>query len=262
MIVDNGSSDRSVDLFRREAPVAQVIETGRNLGFAGGYNVGLKYCLAHGAEWILMVNNDTIAAPDLVCKLLAGFSADTGAVGPLIYYASSPHQIWSQGGSLDRILLELTGQHDRESAIPSAVTSRDFLSGCCLLLRRSALEQVGLLDEGFFLYYEDQDWCVRFHQADWKMNLAPEAHLWHKVSLSSDGKNSPNERYWMARSSIRYFRKHIRGWAWLAVIPWRLGSAIKTSLRLIGMRKWKSLQAFWRGLRDGLMGEAPSVHSR
>jgi GT2 family glycosyltransferase len=112
---------------------------------------------------------------------------------------------------------------------------------------------VGLLDEHFYpIYYEDLDFSVRFRQAGWKMLMAPQAKLWHKVSLTNQGSDSPNERYLMARMSVRYYRKHVRNLAWCVVIPWRMGSAIKTSLRLLAHQKIAPLNAYWRGLLDGL----------
>ena len=148
-------------------------------------------------------------------------------------------------------LMQPRDQHGRNLAIPEYPVEREFLSGCCLLLQSPALKEIGLLDEDFFLYYEDLDWCIRFRKAGWKLIIVPAAKLWHKVAVSSKGSDLPNERYWMAYSSIHYFQKHIRGFAWIVVIPWRFGSAIKTSLRLIFRGQYTALKLYWKGLRDG-----------
>jgi hypothetical protein len=129
----------------------------------------------------------------------------------------------------------------------------DLVPFCGVLLSRTALEQVGMLDERFFMYYEDMDYSLRLRQAGLRILFVPAASMWHKVSLSSGGRDSPNERYWMARSSVQYFRKHVRGWRWLVVTPYRLGSAIKTVARLLIRGHHRSAQAYLCGLRDGLI---------
>jgi hypothetical protein len=132
------------------------------------------------------------------------------------------------------------------------VLERDYLVACALLLSRCLLTQVGLFDERFFMYYEDSDLSLRACQAGFRLLLAPQAHVWHKVAVSSGGSDSPNERYWMARSSILFFGKHVRGWRWLIVLPYRAGSAIKTLLRLTLRHRPEAARAYGRGLRDGV----------
>jgi hypothetical protein len=123
---------------------------------------------------------------------------------------------------------------------------------CALLLSRRFLTQVGLFDERFFMYYEDFDLSLRARQAGFKILLSPQAKVWHKVAVSSGGSDSPNERYWMARSSVLFFSKHVRGLRWLIVLPYRTGSAVKTVLRLALRGRAGSAWAYVRGLRDGL----------
>jgi GT2 family glycosyltransferase len=110
---------------------------------------------------------------------------------------------------------------------------------------------VGLLDEGYFLYYEDMDYCRRARTAGWRIRLQPDAHVRHDVSASSGGRDSPPERYWMAQSSGRYFRTHGRGPRILLIVPFRLGSALKMTARLLTQGKRDSLRAYWRGLLIG-----------
>lgn len=133
----------------------------------------------------------------------------------------------------------------------TAVLPIDFVPGCGMLLTRQAIEEVGLFDEGFFMYYEDSDLCLRLKRAGWQLQTITTAQMWHKVSLSSGGEDSPNERYWMARSSIRFFAKHARYWQLPIIIGWRKASAIRTTLRLLRHGKFTALTAYWRGLRDG-----------
>ena len=152
------------------------------------------------------------------------------------------------------LLLEMTGNHGRGRALPAAPVAQGFLSGCALLLPRSTVERVGLWDERFFMYYEDLDYCRRVAAAGLRLVLVPTAAMWHKVSVSSGGSNSPQERYAMARSSGLYFRKHMRPWQAPFIVAFRLGSALRWTLRLAGRGQWASLCAYWRGLRDGWLG--------
>jgi len=252
LVIDNGSEDDSLIRLKNQTSDYQLIASPKNLGFASGYNLGMRTCLENGANLILIINNDTLADSNMLSEMVALMAPDVGLVAPIIYYAERPTEVWSQGGRMNWLLMEVIDNHGRNQPTPDLPFESDFLSGCCLLFNRKAIEKVGLLDEEFFLYYEDMDWSVRFQQAGYQKLVAPRAKLWHKVSRSSGGYDSPNERYWMARSSMIYFRKHVHGAAWLAVIPWRSGSAIKTSLRLVRSGRYAALKAFWKGLRDGL----------
>jgi GT2 family glycosyltransferase len=108
------------------------------------------------------------------------------------------------------------------------------------------------MDEDFFVYHEEHDYCYRVGRAGYHLLLEPRAKVWHKVSLSSGGSDSSGARYWMAKNIWFFFRKHAAWWQWFFIIPWRAGSAFKTTVRLSRQRHWKALRAYWRGLRDGL----------
>ncbi|GAB4533069.1 MAG: glycosyltransferase family 2 protein [Anaerolineales bacterium] len=257
IVVDNGSSDDSVAQLRVATPEVMLMTNERNLGFSGGYNLGIRQALALGAAYVLIINNDAILAPDALATLLQHAAPGVGALAPLIYHAPPERVIWSLGGRTHPWTLEKSnpwvGQPDR-GTLPHII-EQDFLTGCILLLPRATLETVGLFDEGFWLYYEDMDFARRVRLAGLRMLTVTEAHAWHKVASSSGGSDSPSERYWMARSSVRFFRKHGWGWRMLVILPYRLGSALKTSLQLGARGRFQALHAYWRGLRDGMREE-------
>ncbi len=258
--MENGSTDGSPERIAQAFPQVAQLCIPKNLGFAGGYNAGIRYALEHGADFVFMLNNDTLAPPGMLEPLVeAAAPPDVAAAAPLIFYADAPERVWSAGAGRSPWTLELTENHGRAAGFEQQEqpVEREFLSGCALLLKREALEKVGLFDEGFFLYYEDSDYSLRLRQAGYRLLLVPRARLWHKVSRSSLGSDSPGERYWMARSSVRFFRKHVRGPRWLVVIPWRLGSACKTTFRLLRHGNFRAAWYYWRGLRDGLRNEHP-----
>jgi GT2 family glycosyltransferase len=254
LVCDNGSVDDTPAAVRSVYPSVEVLELGYNRGFAGGANAGLRHALAVGAEYVLALNNDTFVEPAMIERLVEATAFDVGIVAPLIYYASAPDTIWSAGGLRSRWTLEqiydLRGQCDPGTWPP--VLARDFVPGCAMLISRTILESVGLFDERFFMYYEDSDLCLRVRQAGYRILLVPGAKMWHKVAASSGGSDSPSERYAMARSSVLFFRKHVRGWQWLIITFYRIGSALKTTIRLLRYRKVVAATAYWRGLLAGI----------
>ena len=257
-LVDQGSDDGSVEAVRRRFPDVEIVQTGGNTGFARGMNAGIRHALEAGAERILLLNNDTIASPTMLDRLVAQISPDVGIAGPAIFYADCPHQIWSAGGGVNRALCETTGNHSRGLPLPASATERAFLSGCAMLIPRQVFEQVGLFDERFFMYYEDLDLCLRIGSAGYRLLLVPDAHLWHRVSQSSGGPNTPAERYHMARSSGIFFRKHMHGWRTPLILPYRSLSAARWTGRLARLGNWRALAAYWRGLCHGWLAAGGS----
>lgn len=256
LAVDNGSVDGTVEAVRECFPDVEMIVNSRNLGFQGGFNAGMRHALRQDADYLLVINNDTVVKPNMLGELMAHAGRpDVGMVGPKIYYADQPNVIWSVGGRRHPVLLEITdrGRGQLDQGQWEEVVERDYLVGCALLLKRCLLESIGLFDPGFHpAYYEDLDLCLRARRAGYRLLMVPSARMWHKGSVSSGGNNSPGVRYLMARNSVRFFRKHVRGWRWLAVVPYRVGSALKTTVRLLLQGRHDSALAHWRGLRDGL----------
>jgi hypothetical protein len=255
LLVDNGSSDGTLAAVAARLPDVERIANAENLGFAAGCNVGLRHALARGADFVFIANNDTTVAPDLLDEVItAAVPPDVGMVAPLVYYEADPRRIWSAGAGRNPLTLEMSGnlrgQMDTD-AWPEVV-EREYLVGCGLLLKRQLMERIGLFDPRFFMYYEDLDLCLRARAAGFRVLLAPRAHMWHRVAVSSGGADAPGERYWAARSSVQFFRKHVRGLCWLIVVPYRTGSAVKTVLRLLSRGKWEAARAYLRGLWDGL----------
>jgi GT2 family glycosyltransferase len=261
LVVDNGSADDSVAAIGARFPDVEQIENGRNLGFAAGMNVGMRHALDQGAEFLFLINNDTILAPDVLDLLVeAARASGAGVAAPKILYADEPGRIWSVGGWHNRLTLEVTGCRRGQdvAVLGSRAFDVDFVTACGMLVTRHCIEQVGLFDERFFMYYEDADYCLRARQAGCRLIVVPRATMWHAVSASSGGSDSPNERYHMALSSARFFRKHARGWRRLVVVPYRLGSGVKTVVRLLASGQRPSARAYLRGLRHGLSPAIPA----
>jgi GT2 family glycosyltransferase len=210
VVVDNGSTDGSVATIRETFPTVHVVENSENLGYTGGNNVGLRYALAKGTDYALLLNNDTQVAPDFLRRLVGVAEADplTGMAGPTIYYHERPEVIWSVGGDIDwrrgRTLAPGrdecdVGQFGEE---PREV---DFVSGCALLVKRAVLDRVGLLDERFFAYYEEAEWCVRARRAGFSIVHVPTTHVWHKIEPEARS-DSLLVHYYMTRNRLLFLK--------------------------------------------------------
>ena len=183
---------------------------------------------------MLILNNDTLLAADMVEELWRVAREERVVTAPIIYYEAEPQRVWSLGGRTNSWTLEVGGsvRGQMDGGQWTAIVPCDFVPGCAMFFPREALEAVGLFDENFFMYYEDSDLCLRLMRGGWPILSVTAAKMWHKVALSSGGSDSVNERYWMARSSVRFFSKHARAWQWPIILFWRMGSALRTTWRL------------------------------
>jgi GT2 family glycosyltransferase len=245
VIVDNGSADGSAQAIRDQYPGVIVIENPQNLGFTGGNNVGIRHALATGADYVLLLNNDTEVAPDFVRCLLAAAQADpaVGIAGPLIYYHSQPDVLWSAGGAIDwrRGSTWMVGLDERDTGqFGTEPQEVDFVSGCAMLVRKSVLERVGLLDERFFAYYEETEWCARTRRAGYKIVRVPRSRIWHKISPERRA-DSPIVHYYMTRNQLLFLRAAHAGWrAWLhALVAEDLRTLVSWSVR----PRWRNKSA-------------------
>ena len=257
LVVDNGSTDDTVAQVSSVYPQVKILSLPENLGPTGGYNAGFRHALDNGFNLVFLLNNDTLLAPSCVSELVKDVktSSDIGLAMPKIYYADDPNRIWHVGGWENKLNYEVQrpGENQIDTGQWEDAVDIDDAPFTAVLLTRDVLETVGLPDEGFFLYYEDRDYSRRMQEAGYRLRLAPAAHIWHKVSMSSGGSDSPDERYWMARSGVQFFRKNVGMRSrWFIVIPWRAASALRTTLNLARHGRFDSIKAYWRGLWDGL----------
>jgi GT2 family glycosyltransferase len=215
LFVDNGSTDGSPAFLRSRFPDAEVIELGENRGIAAGYNAGLERALAIGADYALILNNDTLFAPGMLSALVAAADAhpEAGVLMPKILYEADRGRIWSAGARRrvfppGNVFIGL-GRPDG----PAFDQEREveYAPSCALLIRRATLEQVGLFDPGYFFYYDDWDYCERVRLAGQTIRYVPGSAVYHKVSLSTARSSKP-ARWWyvMGRSAVLYYRRYYR----------------------------------------------------
>lgn len=226
LVVDNGSTDDSVARIRTAHPDIPVLETGRNLGFSGGCNVGIRRALDDGANYVWLLNNDTMVDPQALSSMVAEAEADprAGAVGSVLYHMDNPSVVQAWGGGKVSFWSGRTRHH--QTQVPS--TELHYLTGASILIRRRALEEVGLLDEStFFMYWEDTDFSFRLRKAGWRLAVADQSRVFHKEHAAT-GKGSPLLDYYFNESAVRFFRRYapIAAWPIAVGVGGRLGKRI------------------------------------
>lgn len=221
ILVDNASSDGTIEAVKQKFPLVKVISNPENLRFAGGNNVGINYALENEADYILLLNNDTVVDPDFVSELMRAAESDggIGMVGPKIYYYDDPKRIWFAGGKVEfwKGWISHIGIRELDRGQYDATRHVDYLTGCCLLVKREVIERVGKLDESYFIYGEDADWCIRASRAGFKLLYVPSSIIWHKVSSSSGGNLSWFKNWNKLKSQLRLMARYARWYNWLTI---------------------------------------------
>ena len=213
LIVDNGSTDGSEAILRERFPDIEFIQTGANLGFAGGNNAGIRRALELGAEYVWLLNNDTVVDAESLSALVRVAEGDTGIgmVGSKIVYYDNPRLIWFAGAVLDPTKPHRPhhrGLREEDRGQYDTTEETGYVTGCSLLARREMIEQVGLLEEELFLYFEDVDWSARDRRAGWRLMYAPASVVRHKESSSAGGAASPTVVYYTARNRLYFVRRN------------------------------------------------------
>lgn len=213
VVVDNASEDNSLELLKKNYTNHIILASNTNLGFSGGNNLGIEYALKNGAEFILLLNNDTIVNENLLFNMLQTFKRDSevGICGGKILLYSNNEVISHAGGYVD--MFKFTTVHygmDGVTTDENYNYEREvgFVSGCLMLIKNEVFEKVGLLPEEYFMYYEDTDFCMKVIEAGYKIYYNPLAEIFHKVSMSSGGEDSPFLIKWSTRNRLIFMNKY------------------------------------------------------
>jgi len=262
IVIDNGSTDGSVEMVAQSYPQVRTIALPDNRGFSIANNIAIRDALARGAEFVLLLNNDTFVAQDFVTEMLSAIKVDAriAAVCPKIYFAARPDHFWYAGGDFNLWTGRLVqhgwkckdvGQFDHRCDITGA-------TGCAILLRASALREAGLLDEVLWAYLEDVEWSIRLRQHGYLLRLAPKARVWHHdgatwIGMLSAGSGAKRQ-YYSTRNMVLIGWKHARWWQ---IPTYALGFIINelgfyTALR-IWRRDFPALWALYRGAAAGVL---------
>jgi len=255
LVVDNASTDGTPATIAARFPEAEVIVNAANLGFAGGNNVGLRRALEAGADYVLLLNNDTLVAPDMLDELVAAALADSqaGLLSPKMYYADQPDRLWYAGARQQPLTLAAVHTHrgEKDTVGPTTRQAVDYIFGGAMLIRRAVLEEVGLFDPGYFMYYEDLDFCLRVRAAGYRLLYVPRARLWHRVAASTQ-EQRPLWFYYRAQSRGRLLRQHTHGAGLLFAYGYHTLSGLWTTLKALVQGNSAIIGPYWRGWLEGL----------
>ena len=264
ILLDIVSTGNSVDAVHQQYPDVQIIELRENLGYAGNNNIGIKAALAQNADWIFVVNDDTILDPRCLSALVDIGESDPkiGIVGPMVYHFDEPNIIQSAGGALGKYWVSThLGKDELDCGQFQGAREVEWISGCAILVRRELIEQIGLLDSDYFLYWEETEWCIRASKAGWRSYHVAHAKLWHK-GVQRNYQPKPYVTYYVTRNRLFTLVKHHAPWsarlvAFLQITQTLVSWSIKP--------KWRSRRehrnAMWKGLVDFLqnrLGPKPS----
>lgn len=218
LIVDNASGEDDIARLDLSDDYVRLLRSDRNLGFAGGNNLGIRE--AKG-DFILLLNNDTEVAPDFLTHLVATFSMypKVGAVSPKIRYFDQPDTIQYAGFTAMNpftLRMQAIGHKEVDSGQYDLPRYTPFAHGCAMMVPRAIIEQVGIMPESYFLYYEEHDWSTQIRRAGYQIYYQPNSLVLHKESMSVQ-KNSPLKTYYLNRNRILYLRRNSKGLnRWLA----------------------------------------------
>lgn len=250
IVVDNGSTDESLvqlGLWMDEQTACSttfsLLPSPSNVGFARGANLGIQQALEAGAEFVWLLNNDTECPPDTLARLVASaqHGANTGVVGTVLYYHADTARVQAWGGGRINRWTGTATHYLR----PTKLGNDSYLTFASVLIRAAVLQQVGLLHEGYFMYYDDSDFCLRVTGTEWKIIVAIGTAVLHKESASTEGPRDPFMEKTIAVSGLRFLARH-------SPVPW-LSIPIFLMLKL-GNRarrgEWAAFRAVWSGFQD------------
>lgn len=221
IVVENASSDDSLKALQKVKGIDLVVNY-KNLGFSGGMNKGIEYALKHNATHIILLNNDTIIDENLLINMVKA-SKNADIISPKIYFSAGYefHKERYQKADLGKVIWYCGGRIDWENILgihigvdevdigqfekPKEIT---FATGCCILIKREVFKRIGLLDEKYFLYLEDMDFCCRANKTGFKILFDPQSILWHKNASAAGGSGSTLQEYYFTRNRLLFAFKH------------------------------------------------------
>ena len=258
IVVDNGSAQDPTTLVRLAHPQTVVLRNPGNLGFAAAANQGAERAMTLGADAVLIVNNDAVVHHECIAALVAALEGDASlaGAGAKTLTQEQPPRIHTAYGTLTYHgqLVRQQGWLEPDITQFNELVHVDYISGCAMLLRRSALERVGLLDAEFFAYHEYLDWCTRARRAGYRVAYVPAAIVYHRMHASTGGGGylSPIT-YLSARNAILFVRKHASWRQRLTYAFYLCGNLLKEAVFRGRRRELAGFKLRLRGLRDGLL---------
>ena len=263
VVVDNSSSQGEAEKLKiNYGDKVHIILCKENLGFSSGNNVGIKYSLGKNADYILLLNNDTIVEPNFLDILVKKLELENkvGIVAPRINYYDEPEKIWSEGGKISPIRgsgFAYSDKLDGEVDISDRFAS--FVSGCCMLIKKDVFIKVGFFDENYFLYTEDTDLCFRVKKNGFKICVTPASKIYHKVSNSSKNGYSVLPLYYTTRNRLYFAKKNFPKIYFFTVL-YIMSAMILKSIHWFLLGKSKNVIAIKNSFKDFFSGRMGKIN--
>jgi len=221
VVVDNNSTDGSLEMAKSNFSKSNFIKNEENLGFAVGNNVGIRFSLERMADYICLLNNDAEVEKDFIERLVEALEKEThaGIAGPVVFNGENK-QVWFSKGKISWLTMKAIHSVKFET---KNVYQSEFISGCAVMIKAEVFNEVGLLDEDFFLYWEDVDFCYRAKKAGFKSIVVTSAWTYH---FEKSQENPENKTYWLVVSGLIFFKKNtplfLRPWIFFYVLLRRI----------------------------------------
>lgn len=258
VLVDNGSTDGSTEYFEQHYPHVTLLKNKENLGFTGGNNVGIHYALAHDADYLVLLNNDTTVDAHLIEAMLKPFKKNetTGLVGPKVVYYENPQHVWCAGGYYNPILgrAVMYGTFSKQKIFDKE-EHVDWISFCVVMIKREVFEKIGNLDDDFFSSYEDLDFCLRAKKQGYSCFYTPHTVVKHKIAQDWGGLDNPLYIYYQTRNALLCMKKNRSFLGYILFFTTYLCiSTPRRAYRLYQNNKTKRISYIFMGVSDFLHG--------
>jgi GT2 family glycosyltransferase len=259
VVVDNASEEDPTPAITSQFPQVKILRLDENRGFTGGCNAGITWALAQGASFVCLLNNDAVVEPDFLQPMLESFKLEKNlsVVSPVIRRLEPPNEIEFAGGIICYALGRFSARRST-SSLSSPLHFCGYASGCCMLISRRVVDEIGLFDETFFAYFEDTDYSIRARAHGFQVACCLRSSIRHKGSASTrsglkEGTTSPMKHYLVARNRLVLIRKHAplveRAFFLFFVQPL---IAVYYLIGFLLRRRKDKARAFVRGILDGL----------
>lgn len=251
IVVDNHSTDNSIAKLKSEFGQCDFITNAANYGYAGGNNIGILYALHKGYSYVWIINNDAVVEENSLLEMVkvAESNPRVGIVGSKVYFYDDPVKLWFAGGKVNKLtgITKHIGIGEKDLGQYNMKKNVDYITGCNLLIKKSCLNDIGLFDENYFLYYEDTDLSIRAKKKGWSIVFIPITGVWHKIESGRKSlSKSLLENYYFTRNKLYFIKKNY---------PFSLPIAIIVSLKShiidhLIERKWDHLKVSILGYKD------------
>jgi GT2 family glycosyltransferase len=254
VVIDNGSKGNDAEIIKEKfGDFVCVIEEEKNLGFTGGCNVGIRWALHSGAKYVLLLNNDIVVDPDFLIELVNVAQNDwqIGIVGPKAYYYEDPKKIAYAGGKVNFWTgkVSFIGKNATDDGRFDNIEEVDFVGGSALLIKEGTIRRIGLLNEMYFAYYEETEWCTKARKAGFKVVYVPKARIWDKGPKRG---KSELAMYYLTRNRFLFVKRNSSSNQLIVFNIFFLTTDLLGQMKNKLFLRPKLFIAYLKGIRDGL----------